>query len=455
MSYDEYQKDLRRDIGECLQKMASQPILFAGSGLSRRYFGGPSWDGLLEELAKKCPAVPNEYAYYRQKHASLIDIGSELASLYREWAWGDGRKTFDTLLFASGQPAEIYIKASASKLLDDRLKSSAANKLMTSFDAELSALKAIRPHAVITTNYDAFLEKQFPDYTVVIGEQVIRADWSSVGEILKIHGSSSTPNSLVLTRADYDQFSKKKKYLSAKLLTFFSEHPLIFVGYSASDPNIVAILSDIDEILAPVNGLIPNIYLVEWMPDADAGQPLPRERVIDVGGGRSVRIKCIVAKDFEWVFNAFSANEAIEAVNPKILRALMARTYKLVRSDIPRKTFEVKYETLEHAVNEEGGMAKLFGITTLDDPSAVNAMYPFSLTRVGELLGYKGWNAANALIAQVIAEREIDIKSSDNRYHMAVVAGSKTKNQIHKYSQAAVDLLAAVRDGKPYQVKLS
>ena len=62
-----------------------------------------------------------------------------------------------------------------------------------------------------------------------------------------MHGCVTDPVSLVFTQGNYDQFIRKKKYLSAKLLTYFSEHPLIFVGYGAGDPNIKAILSDIDE----------------------------------------------------------------------------------------------------------------------------------------------------------------------------------------------------------------
>ena len=50
--------------------------------------------------------------------------------------------------------------------------------------------------------------------------------------------------------ADYANFEQKKKYLSSKLLTYFAEHPLFFFGYSCSDPNIISIVSDIDEILA-------------------------------------------------------------------------------------------------------------------------------------------------------------------------------------------------------------
>ena len=70
------------------------------------------------------------------------------------------------------------------------------------------------------------LEKIFIDYQKVIGQQVIRANYTSYGEILKIHGCYEDSRSIVLTREDYDYFNEKKKYLSSKLLTYFAEHPL-------------------------------------------------------------------------------------------------------------------------------------------------------------------------------------------------------------------------------------
>lgn len=81
---------------------------------------------------------------------------------------------------------------------------------------------------------------------------------------MKIHGSSKEPESIIITNEDYVEFYKRKKYISAKLLTYFVEHPLFFIGYSINDENIKAILSDIDEIIAPNNALIPNIYLVSF-----------------------------------------------------------------------------------------------------------------------------------------------------------------------------------------------
>jgi hypothetical protein len=101
-------------------------------------------------------------------------------------------------------------------------------------------------------------------------------------------------------------------------------------------------------------------------------------------------------------------------------------------------------------VSEEGELAKLYGITTLDNPAAINAMFPFSLTQVGKELGYKSWHQANQLIAKIEKEKGINIKESDNKYHVAIMAGQVM--QTHKYSQCAIGLLDVVRNGGEYDV---
>jgi hypothetical protein len=117
-------------------------------------------------------------------------------------------------------------------------------------------------------------------------------------------------------------------------------------------PNIRAILSDIDEILAPAGDLIPNTYLVEWDPNAGELTNPSMERSIGIDAQRSVRVKQIVANDFKWVYDSFAVEGALEAVNPQILRALLARAYALVRHDIPKRNIEVDYQTFEQAIQE-------------------------------------------------------------------------------------------------------
>lgn len=128
-------------------------------------------------------------------------------------------------------------------------------------------------HAVITTNYDDLLEPLFPNYEVIVGQNVFRQSALVVGEIFKIHGSISVPESMVLTKEDYEAFDENKKYLSAKLLTYFAEHPLLFVGYSASDANIRNVLHDISKMFKPSSEMIPNIYILQWDPKQSRRPP--------------------------------------------------------------------------------------------------------------------------------------------------------------------------------------
>lgn len=55
--YGSYRADLTADIKACVQAMSWQQNLFIGLGLSRRYFGAPSWDELSAHLASKCPFI--------------------------------------------------------------------------------------------------------------------------------------------------------------------------------------------------------------------------------------------------------------------------------------------------------------------------------------------------------------------------------------------------------------
>lgn len=442
-SEERYREDIHNDVRECLSEKGGQPILFLGSGISRRYFGAPGWRGLLTEMANRCKGINHEFAYYEQSFSSLRHVGQEFASLYKEWAWSEGRDEFPPDYFGAGFPQDIFLKHKVAEFLQDLTPEELSLKEESNNSQELRQLQAIRPHAIVTTNYDVFLERLFPEYKSIIGQQILSAESAFFGEIFKIHGCVTKPETLVLTDTDYADFQAKKKYLSAKMLTFFLEHPVLLVGYSAEDPNIRAILSDIDLILATKGGLIPNIFLLRRTKGREDDSRRSTEELIPVEGDRRVRIRSIVTDDFKWVFEAFTAKDAMERIRPKLLRGLLARTYDLVRHDIPKRTLEVDYSVLERAVAQEDELAKLYGITVVGDATHVNIGYPFLLTQVGRELGYPGWHGANQLLSRIKEETGIDIKATDNKYHVAVKAGETTI--IHKYSPHAIDLLKAIR----------
>lgn len=448
--YNSYIKQVTDDITTCIETLGLQPIIFVGSGLSRRYFGAPNWEELLLHLAMQCPEIKREYAYYKQSYRDPIDIGAIFAEYYKEWAWGEGRSLFDDALFEYSQPSEIYLKTKIAEYFKNITPNSSNFLEQSPYKGEIELLRRMSPFSIITTNYDSLLELVFPNYQPVVGQQIIKANYVSVGEILKIHGSDSEPDSIVITRKDYDYFMAKKKYLSAKLLTYFAEHPLLFIGYRAEDPNIKSILSDIDEVLSNDEEIIPNIYILEWNSAIKETSFPATEKVISIEGAKSIRVKSITASSFDWVFKAFGSCEAIENVRPEILRALLARTYNLVRQDIPRKSLEIDYQVLERALGDVDGLAKLYGIAVMgNDPIAVNANYQYCLQDIGIRLGYSGWHQANQLLDRLRREVCFDIKTSDNKYHIALKTGAKSIS--HKYSEELLNLLMKMKNNESYE----
>ena len=419
MDPEEYQAEISQDVAEQLANFPCQPVLFAGAGLSIRWFGAPSWQELLERCIDDCPEVVRPFAYYAQSAAGFPEIATVIAGQFREWAWKDGNNSFPDELFHAGLPGDAYLKHYVACLIAGI--DTSLGGLPEWARTEISAFQSIRPHCLITTNFDMGLEAIFPEYAPILGDDLVLSGLASVGEIVKIHGSCSRSESLVLTAQDYENFIRRRKYLSAKLLTFFTEHPILFVGYSAGDQNVCGILSDIDEALSIPGDLIPNIYFLERPNDAEGQRP--RERLIKVADNRSVRVKCIQAADFSWAFRAFGHRAPLENVNPRILRSILARSYHLVRSDIPRQQIEVDFDFIAGQVESDESFARLFGVATLQPAAELAARYPYNLTEVGRMIGGNGWHIADRLLKRIRDEKGIDLKAADNAYHMEFRTG--------------------------------
>lgn len=452
LSYHLYQEEVTNDILNVLGQAACQPILFVGSGFSKRYAKGPNWEELLKILASNCTKISLDLAYYKQKNKSLVEIGSIFADHYREWAWTDGKSNFPAEYFSEHYPSDIFIKHAIATVLNTMGPEASGSYGSDQLDAEIKALHAMSPHALITTNYDQLLESIFPDFERVVGQQVLSKPYLSVGEIFKIHGCISDPLSIVLTEEDYKVFEADKKYLSAKLLTYFAEHPLLFVGYKAEDPNIKSILYDVTRMFKASQTLTPNIYILEWDKEINDASYPARERIINVGDNVTIRVKSITASSFEWVFKAFGNNGALEQINVKLLRALMARAFNLVRRDSLSKQIEVNFSMLEHAVESDENFAKILGITSVDGPASVNANYPYTLQLVAEKLGFTTWNSAHKLIETLEEMSGFDMKNSDNPYHFKLKTGKSDSSFTRKYSEAAVSLLEKVRSGENFKL---
>ena len=442
-----YNQRMDTAIRDTLLEFECQPILFIGRGLPEKYFCAPKWIELLKAVLEGVPEQAEKFEYYRQKFSGdPILIGSEISDVVFEWAWGEGKDKFLNNLYRPGTEKDCFIKYMACSYL----QSITPEKIddFADFEKEIAALSAIRPHAIITTNYDLSLETIFDGYHPVTGQTIIKYNTNSFGEIFHIHGDVSDPASIVLTQKDYEEWRDKKKYVSAKLLTYFAEHPVFIFGYGLGDPNVKEILRDIGDLVANDDGLIPNVYQVFWKPEVERNPP---EQAIFSVDGKEFRVNAIHTNDLQWVFEALKSQSALTSVNPKLVRALAARTMRLIRHDIPSGKDQVDYDILERVAQSDEELPKLLGISVAENP---NQTHPLTITQVARRLGFSHWSGANKLVIQIKDEMGIDLRSSDNKYHCQIKTGPGKNSKVRKWSQLSVDLLKKVKDSDPYEVDI-
>lgn len=398
---------------------------------------------LLREIANRVGLSADQFNFLAQRgDNNPIKVGTLLSEEVHKWAFGPGRNRYPPEYFEAGVDKDIFIKFLACEIMGEILPNIEA--LKGNLKKEIEAFRAIGPHAIITTNFDEMLEACFPDFELVVGERIIPFSLTITGELYKIHGTAGDPASVVLTAPDYDRFMKKRRYISSKMMTYFAEFPVFIFGYGLNDDNVNSILSDLGEALRDKGGLLENVFLIKRINDLNDVPHLQEEHAIAVGDGTnpSLRIRTILTKDFDWIYEALGDTANPLPIPVKTLRHLAAKVVELVRVDVPKNKIEIDFDQVKRLSDNSSELAAVLGIGNVQ---SANVQYPYSLTEIGKKLGYNGWHAANDLIKIVNEERGEDIKSYDNEFHMAFKVGPKG-TPVHKYSEAAFDLLKAIRD---------
>lgn len=320
--------DIRLALSEHLRGHAS-PVLFVGSGLSRRYAGADNWEGLLRHFAAM---TTRPYDYYRSKaNGDFPTIASQIAQPFGEIWWDDdrfreSRDLYSATLVGPESPLKIEVARHLTGLAD-RLPTTGA------LATEVTLLRNVVVDAVITTNYNDVLPVLFPDFRPFVGQDgLLFANPQGIAELYQIHGSATAPDSLVLTASDYERFEKRNVYLAAKLMTIFVEHPVIFLGYSLSDRNVQTILSSIAGCLTPENisKLRDQLIFVEWAADGTGPRIGEHTFMID---GLALPVVQVKVPDFADVFAVLV--ELRRSFPAKLLRRLKEQVYDLVLTDDP------------------------------------------------------------------------------------------------------------------------
>ena len=333
-----------------ISKFSTSPFLFIGSGFSRRYLGLPTWELLLIGICKDLK-LKKPYNFYKSNAESkLPKVASFIGEEFNEIWWSsedfeESRRQFESLAETKFSPLKFEIAKKISSI----------NELITNdtIDKELKLLKKINIDGVITTNWDQLIERTFPDFNKFIGqEELIFSELYSIGEIYKIHGCSSKPNSLVITEEDYQNYENRNVYLAAKLLTLFIENPIIFIGYSLDDKNIQSILKSIIKCLTKekIEKLKDRLIFCQWSPEPI--EPTIIDSTILISD-TVIPIKLIILHDFIEVFTVLANNKRKLPI--KILRQMKGMVYDFVKSNTSKSKIYVtdNLEDLEKLHNAE------------------------------------------------------------------------------------------------------
>ena len=341
-----------------LKQFTTAPFLFIGSGFSRRYLGTEDWEGLI---SKFCEYVPKGFPYYRSTSNSKWDVAAQMiAEDFHEIWWQDelyleSRKEFEELATNKTSPLKIEI----SKYLKEKKYKYEINPKL---DEELEMLKSVVIDGIITTNWDNLIEDIFEQekMKVYIGQkELLFSNNLEVNEIYKIHGCSSNPDSLVLTEEDYKDFNDKNAYLAAKLLTIFIEHPVIFIGYSLSDTNVIQILESITACLDRTNidRLKDRLIFVNR---ANGESESFQESTITVNGV-TLPITRIKTDDYVNIYRPLGKIK--RKFNTRQLRQMKSEMYELVKNNDPKGKIQVvNYNEGNDDINNEVEFVVGFGI---------------------------------------------------------------------------------------------
>ena len=187
---------------------AREGVLFVGSGVSLPA-DLPGWSDLIQELREQLELA-------RDDHDGVDDF-LDLAQWHRE-----------------------NIPASAVNGLGKVVGALFGRKRRPTLAHYL--LLALGARTLITTNYDRLLEEAsiglgHQPHTIVDAKDVPRAIDEDQRAVVKLHGDAERPDSIVLSRDDYDHFETDHQAMALLVQGLLLTRTFLFVGYSLRDPD--------------------------------------------------------------------------------------------------------------------------------------------------------------------------------------------------------------------------
>jgi hypothetical protein len=194
---------------------------------------------------------------------------------------------------------------------------------------------------------------------------------------------------MILTEADYRDYNEKNAYLAAKLITIFIEHPIVFIGYSISDVNIMDILRSLVCCLDKKNldKLRDNLIFVDW---TTAQNDIFRidSHTIALDNDIVLPVTRIETNSYLKVFECLSKYE--RSIPANLLREYKKQFYNIIVSEKPEKQLYV-----------------LPG-DKIDQNSDIQVVYGFgAVSMYKSAIGYTGLKAID-VYGDIIEDKNLD-----------------------------------------------
>lgn len=219
-------------------------VIFVGAGVSCNVDGMPSWNALIQNMAKAIDYSRCDTCRHRLESC-------ENTCLLKDDFSTDELLKVPQHVFNKDQ--ELYYR-----ILNESIPAVTA-------DAPLSsAIFDINPAHIITTNYDQLLESSknifCEQYQVIVYDKdLLNADKGKY--IIKMHGDLSDASSIVLKEQDYLDYSQKHVLIELFIKSLLTDHIVLFLGYSLNDYNIKLTLNGHNIIVENECQPIPTEHL--------------------------------------------------------------------------------------------------------------------------------------------------------------------------------------------------
>ncbi len=337
-------KTFQNDLDIIVNNFDVAPFLFVGSGLTRRYLNTPGWLKMLEHFISRIAKDEYSYSMYKNQASegrndilNLPKLASIIAKDFNaRWYQDETFRTNNIELRKQVAQGVKPIKAETAYYIKS------FRQTVDQHTSEIELLKELCRDSIsgiITTNFDTFLD-ELSNYKCYIGQsELLISPIQGIAEIYKIHGCVNNPSSLVLDDTDYQNFITNMQYISAKLLTIFLEYPVIFLGYSISDPNIKRIFEAILDCLGEdKKALLKNrLFFVEYSGESNINHSIGSHTISL--GSRSLEMTKIVLSDYSLLYKSLHNYQM--KIPVRILRHLRKAFFEYTITTQPSSTVQV------------------------------------------------------------------------------------------------------------------